>query len=62
MEKRELEKLRKGMACCIEANQTGRCPPECPYDDRAEGDRLTYCEGVLLLDALRRIRELEAKA
>ena len=55
MTKEEREKLKLGMACCIQANRTHQCPEECPYDDEGE----TYCEGMLLLDTQLRIAELE---
>lgn len=59
MTKPQREKLRLGMDCCIRANQTHHCPPECPYKDEVTGKTVTYCEGVLLLDALRYMKELE---
>lgn len=59
MTREEIEKMRLGMACCIRANQTHHCPPECPYTDCTVGATYTYCEGALLLEARAYIEQLE---
>ena len=56
------EKLNKGLECCIVCAKTHVCPAGCPYAmDEGVADGLTvHCDGMLLMDAQLRIRELEA--
>lgn len=59
MNKEEIAKMRRGLMCCIEANQTHQCPAECPYEDETISGAQTYCEGVLLMDVKAYIMQLE---
>lgn len=56
------EKLNTGLECCIVCAKTHVCPAGCPYAmDEGVADGLTvHCDGMLLMDAQLRIRELEA--
>ena len=55
----DIKKMRRGIMCCIEANQTHLCPADCPYEDVADGESVTYCEGALLTDVKTYIMRLE---
>lgn len=59
MKREQINVMRRGIMCCIEANQTRHCPPDCPYHDGVINGTPTYCEGVLLLDAKAYIMQLE---
>lgn len=62
MTKEEAERTREGLACCIECAKTKVCPKTCPYGDlgdETQGISIS-CEGLVMMDALRRIEELEA--
>lgn len=59
MKQGEILKMRRGFICCIEANQTHLCPPNCPYTDKTIAGIPTYCEGVLMVEARGYIIELE---
>lgn len=59
MKREQINVMRRGIMCCIEANQTHHCPPDCPYHDGVINGTPTYCEGVLLLDAKAYIMQLE---
>lgn len=62
MRQEEIDKLRLGLECCIACAKTHVCPAGCPYAmDEGVADGLTvHCDGMLLMDAQLRIRELEA--
>ena len=62
MNKEEITRMKRGLMCCIEANQTHHCPPDCPYADSVVRGVPTYCEGVLLLDIKEYITRLERMA
>ena len=59
MRQEDRARLDLGLDRCIECARVHVCPPDCPYTNEvAEGIHYD-CQGVLLLDARQRIRELE---
>ena len=56
---KERTKLAEGIRCCITSANAHICPEECPYEDEVIEGRLYGCQGVVIMDAQERIRELE---
>jgi len=52
-------RLDLGMDRCIACAHGHVCPPDCPYTDDVVEGRHYDCQGILLMDARQRIRELE---
>lgn len=59
MRQEDRDRLNLGLDRCIECARVHVCPPDCPYTNEVVEGIHYDCQGVLLLDARQRIRELE---
>lgn len=51
----DIEKVIKGLECCIESDNEIICPGDCPYDD--DGD--CRCETMLKMDAAAILKSIQ---
>ena len=59
MRQEDRARLDLGLDRCIACAHGHVCPPDCPYTDDVVEGRHYDCQGILLMDARQRIRELE---